>query len=183
MILENYPRRSSALFWTGLELQDQTSTTFVKRFRYLFALSQPTVRQSNMFLLFFCWTGLEIMLKFKISRFPTSTANRELCTTKSDRLGDKTRPRLSPKALTRRIPSEKHVFPFGNHRREKGNSKNPFSFLFSSVVNQDINLLFPAGDPNVIGSNNRINDSPPNYLKNETRFYIHTPFCWYSFNV
>ena len=37
------------------------------------------------------------MLKFKISRFPTCTTNRELCTTKSDRLGDKTR--FQPKSL------------------------------------------------------------------------------------
>ena len=29
------------------------------------------------------------MANFKISRFPSSTANRELCTTKSDRLGEK----------------------------------------------------------------------------------------------
>ena len=33
-------------------------------------------------------TGPETMLKFKISRFCTSTANRERCTTKSDRLGE-----------------------------------------------------------------------------------------------
>ena len=53
------------------------------------------------------------MLKFKISRFCTSTANRELCTTKSDRLGVKTRSRLS--------------------RFSKWGSENPFLRDFQNV--------------------------------------------------
>ena len=53
-----------------------------------------------------------------------------LSTTKSDRLGVKTMSRLSPKALTRRIPSKEHVFPSGNHRLEERSLKNLVPFLF-----------------------------------------------------
>ena len=87
---------------------------------------------------------------------------KQLCTTKSDRLGVKTRSRLSPKALTRRTPSKKHVFPSGNHhpgKRKFPNSFVPFIFFNDSTYTSI--SFYPASGPNVIGSNNRTNGSPP----------------------
>ena len=102
------------------------------------------------------------MPKFKISRFCTSTANREFCTTKSGQLGVKTRSRLSPKALTRRIPPREHVLPSGTHRPDRRKLKISLfpSFFFNDSTHTSISF-YPAGGPNVIGSNNRTNGSPP----------------------
>ena len=87
------------------------------------------------------------MPKFKISRFCTNPANRELCTTKSDRLGDKTRSPLSPKALTRRIPPKKHVFPSGNHRPDKRSfRKLSFLFFFLQWLTRTSLSFFLVGD-------------------------------------
>ena len=103
------------------------------------------------------------MLKFKISRFRTNPANRELCTTKSDRLGDKRRSRLSPKPLTKRIPPKKHVLTSGNHRPEERSFKKfSFPFFFLQLLTTTSISFPPVGDPNVIGSNNRTNGPPPN---------------------
>ena len=133
--MRTYPRRSCGLVWSALELQrpifDRCRYTF--SFFCFFFVVDPDNIKILLFPFTFKRTGPEIMSRLQISPRAFERWQNYLSTTKSDRLGVKTRSRLSPKALTRRTPPKKHVFPSGNHWPDKRSfQKNSFlSFFFS----------------------------------------------------
>ena len=69
----------------------------------LFFLVDTESMKSRLFPFSVLRTGFYTMPILKISRFPTSTSIRELCTTQSDRLGVKTRSRVSLFFLTNQL--------------------------------------------------------------------------------
>ena len=96
---------------------------------------------------FFERTGTATMPRLLISRRGFRQHKRELCTIKSDRHGEKTRSRLSPKALTRRIPSRKHALPSGNHQLDKRKFQiSFFPFIFFNDSTSTSISFYLAGD-------------------------------------
>ena len=83
-ILENYPRQSSAFFWTGLELWGPQFDRFRPTFPVV-QLVDPKKYENPTFSFYFQKNRPCVDLAICYTE-----KKKQLCTTKSDRLGDKT---------------------------------------------------------------------------------------------
>ena len=89
---------------------------------------------------------------------------REHCTIKSDRLGVKTRSRLSFFSDTRYMPRKTPLLPLRITRRKKGNLKVPsFPPFFSNDSTYTSISFFPPGALDIIESCKRTDGWPPNF--------------------
>ena len=122
-ILRKYPRRPSRSFWYHLELRRPKFDRFRPIFFICFSLFpfllSPKICKSNFFPLLLKEQALKPCSGPRSRDLLHGKKKKQLCTTKSDRLGDKRRSRLSPKPLTKCIPLKKHVLTSGSHRPEK----------------------------------------------------------------